>query len=71
MTANMWNVVFWVVMTCGPVGSNQSFRETHRLHLQEGSYFYPEDGCDMYSETMVTTYKTTRCQNPEDTIHVS
>jgi hypothetical protein len=71
----MWIVVFWIVTPCSLVGAYQRFGGTYRLHLQGsfshvGRYQHFGGRVKMKeirsSETSVTTYKKTRCYNPED-----
>jgi hypothetical protein len=54
--------IFGVVAPCRPslIGGYQRFGGRYRLHLQ-GSKFKIA-----FSETLLTTYQTTRRQNPED-----
>jgi hypothetical protein len=55
-------VAVWVVTHCGPVDNFRRFGGTHRLCVQ----FTLKMDAKRFSETLVTTYKTTRLHNPED-----
>jgi hypothetical protein len=57
--------VFWDVSPCGPVGRYQRFGATNCL----ASMFRAEDlktEAVFFSETLVSTYKSTRRYNPKD-----
>jgi hypothetical protein len=56
-------LVFWVVTPCGLVGRYQCFEVTYYLPLQGWSHF---DGGNCFSETLLSTCKSTRRYYPED-----
>jgi hypothetical protein len=53
---------FWVVMPCDLVGDYKRFGRTYSLHFQGEVKM----AAFLSSETLITTYKTSRHHNPED-----
>lgn len=54
--AKMSTVVYWVVMPCGQIPTSLKSCNC-------------KDGGRYFSETAASTYKTTRCHNPEEIHH--
>jgi hypothetical protein len=62
LTAEVSMAVSWVLTPCGLVDGYPRFGETYCLHFQG-------EGGDSFSETLASTYESTRRPNPEEQHH--
>jgi hypothetical protein len=69
MVVKSWIMFLHVEGTCGLAGDYQCFGGTYCFHLRDKNVLKMEAICSW--ETLITTYKTTRCHKPDHLIFVT